>query len=114
MHIKINPKTRKRIGKVLQKYFYIKLCFNRVYSGYVGIFLDLIRDVTITTAALKIIFPQIHLVFIIPTCLVMISGIIFLGHIEITNKFAHIEQHVGNQLNPHLMSIYNKVNKKTK
>jgi len=112
MHIKIKPKYRKRIGKVLQKYFYVKLCFNRVYSGYVGIFLDLIRDVGITSATTKILFPQIHLIFVIPVVIVLIGSIIFLGHFEIQNKFAHVELQVTNQVNPQLMDIHKTIMKK--
>ena len=100
---------RERVGVFLRHYYYFKLCFNRAYS-YIQTPIDLARDFTIIFVGLK--FLGFHNRFVIIACFVSVVCLaVLFGHFDVKNRFAHIEHDVNNQINPQLMSIYEKVNR---
>lgn len=98
---------RTLFNKWLGKFFYLKLCFNRTHGGYFGVFIDLFRDLTIISVAVKLYFDGAHPLTVVPVFLLLLVLWILFGHWDVKNKFAKLEQSVINRnTNPELMKIY--------
>ena len=103
-------RLRQRVCGFLRKYYYLKLCFNRAYS-YVQTPVDIARDFTIIFVGLTMLGFHNRFVIVLGFVVAVVTAVLA-GHFDVKNRFAHIELEVNNQINPQLMSIYEKVNGK--
>lgn len=100
---------RDKIHAGLVRFNYWKLCYGRTHS-YISIPKGLITDFLLVAVYFKL-FGNVHQVLLLFIFAAILLVSIFLGHLEIKYKLAHIEQHVINQINPELMEIYDHVKK---
>jgi len=75
----------------------------------VGIPIDIARDFAII--ALYLQTWGVHSSAVAIAGAIILGSAILVGHIDIKHKIANIEVGVNNRINPHLMKIYEKVNK---
>jgi len=92
-----------KFRKILDGYFYVKLCFNQSLS-YVGIPSDLMQKFLLISVFLKVYGFNNNLV-VIPIFIIIIILITFLGHIAIKFKLNRLETSFYNQYNPELIKI---------
>lgn len=92
-----------KFRKILNGYFYVKLCFNQSLS-YIGIPSDLIQRFLLISVFLKVYGFDNNLV-VIPIFIAVIIFITFLGHIAIKFNLNRLETSFHNQYNPELVKI---------
>lgn len=105
--MQIKNRLKQRVRIILEKFFYLKLCYSRTQS-YIGIPLELVQKFFIISLWLKT-FMSINLPFIIGLFVLLVSISVIIGHIDIKTGLAHEETRINNLINPDLQEIKNNV-----
>ncbi len=92
------------LGGIIRRFFYVKLCIQRVQSHYAFI-LAPANHLAILLILLKSFGIHPSVWWGVFCYLTLVTAMWIVGHLDIKYGFAKIEQAVANEQNPHLMEL---------